>query len=154
MVIPIGTIVTAVTGVKGCFWCRSSSQGQFSNAVKMFTFCACVLHSVVKCVQSSGQATKMLVKIFDPGHRCDHSAYGSETGREGPPPDSINFVPCHNTSTRDIVTTQYICTILVSLSCYIDQASPSPTYYYSTVSVSAIVARLCFAREAFCIHVP
>ena len=52
---------------------------------------------------------------------------GSETSWERPPPDLINFVPCHNTSTRDIVTTHYICTILVSLSCYIDQASPSPT---------------------------
>ena len=42
-------VVTAATGVKGCFWCRSSGQGQFSNsvtAVKMFTFCTCVLHKV------------------------------------------------------------------------------------------------------------
>ena len=49
VVIPNGAVVTGVTGVKGCFWCRSSSQGQLSNlvaAVKMFMFYACVFHIV------------------------------------------------------------------------------------------------------------
>ena len=81
-VIPIGAVVMAATGVKGCFWCQSSGQGQFSNlvtAVKILTFCACVLHhSVIKCVRSSGQATKTMVKFFDPGRSCDYSAYRSD----------------------------------------------------------------------------
>ena len=59
VVIPIGAVVTAATGVKGCFWCRSSGQGQFSNlvtAVKMLTFLRVrIAHSVVKCVRSNGQ---------------------------------------------------------------------------------------------------
>ena len=58
MVIPIGAVVTAATGVKKrsrgqeLFLVsvkRSSGQGQFSNlvtVVKILTFCACVLHIV------------------------------------------------------------------------------------------------------------
>ena len=44
VVIPIVAVVTAATGVKG-----SRGQGQFSNlvtVVKMFMFCACILHIV------------------------------------------------------------------------------------------------------------
>ena len=45
VVIPIGTVVTAATGIKK----RSRGQGLFLvsvTAVKMFMFCACVLHIV------------------------------------------------------------------------------------------------------------
>ena len=93
VVIPIGTVVTAATGVKGCFWCRSSGQGQFSNlvtAVKILMFCACILHIVCSqvcavkrsrshlwCSQAVKQQ-KRWSKFFDPGRSCDYSAYRSD----------------------------------------------------------------------------
>ena len=79
-------------GVKDCFWCRSSSQGQFSNsvtAVKMFTFCGayCTQCSHMCAVKQSrshlrcGQVVKQQKrqsKFFDAGRSCDYSAYGSD----------------------------------------------------------------------------
>ena len=54
MVIPIGAVVTAATGVKkqsrgqGLFWCWSSGQD-------VYVLCVGIAHSVVKCVRSNGQ---------------------------------------------------------------------------------------------------
>ena len=88
VVIPIGTVVTAATGVKkqsrGQGRCRSSGQGQFLNSVtvvKMFTFCACILHigsrSRLRCGQTVKQQ-KQWSKFFDPGRSRDYSAYRSD----------------------------------------------------------------------------
>ena len=74
VVIPIGAVVTAATGVKK--WSRG--QGLFLVSVKwsrtifklgnsgqdINLLCVHIAHSVVKCVRSSGQATKTMVKIF------------------------------------------------------------------------------------------
>ena len=65
MVIPIGAVVTAVTGVKK----RSRGQGLFLVSVKqsrtifklgnsgqdVYVLCVRIVHSVVKCVRSNGQ---------------------------------------------------------------------------------------------------
>ena len=88
MVIPIGAVVTAVTGVKK----RSRGQGLFLVSVKrsrtifklgnsgqdINVLRVRIAHSVVKCVRSSGQATKTMIKIFDPGRSCDYSVYRSD----------------------------------------------------------------------------
>ena len=65
MVIPIGAVVTAATGsrsgqgVKGCFWCRSSSQGQIfklgNSGPDVNVLHMHIAHSIVKCVWSNGQ---------------------------------------------------------------------------------------------------
>ena len=76
MVIPIGAVVTAATGVKK----RSRGQGMFLVSVKwsrtifklgnsgqdINVLRVSVAHSVVKCVRSNSQATKTMVKNFLP----------------------------------------------------------------------------------------
>ena len=54
MVIPIGAVVTAATGVKGCFRCRSSGQGHFklgNSGQDVYILCVHIAHSV----RSNGQ---------------------------------------------------------------------------------------------------
>ena len=96
MVIPIGAVVTAATGVKK----RSRGQGLFLVSVKrsrtifklgnsgqgINILRVRIAHSVVKCVRSNGQGPicgavkqqKRWSKFFDPGRSCDYSAYRSD----------------------------------------------------------------------------
>ena len=80
VVILIGAVVTAATGVKGSrgqgpvFGVGQAVKDNLSNSSQdVYILCVCIAHSVVKCVQSNGQA-----KFFDPGHSCDYSAYKSD----------------------------------------------------------------------------
>ena len=93
MVIPIGAVVTAATGVKK----RSRGQGLFLVSVKRSRTIFKLgnsgqdinvvrVHIVVKCVRSNDQGPlcgavkqqKRWSKFFDPGRSCDYSAYRSD----------------------------------------------------------------------------
>ena len=99
VVIPIGAVVTAATGVKK----QSRSQGLFLVSVKrsrtifklcnngqdVYILCMRIAHSVVKCVRSNGQGPVCGVvkwssnkndgqNFMTLGRSCDYSAYGSD----------------------------------------------------------------------------